>query len=114
MTFPSSIPELPPRITSWPVNLLTAYNTLSEIYQHALRAWDQEDADPLCLNYHLGSLYGDAKQLLLAIEEDSIGSELTEWLLQSAELIVRLYVCITSYRNSIQKQYVYKNFICRF
>ena len=90
MTFPLSIPKLPPRIALWPVNLLAVYNTLSEIYQHALRAWDQEDADPLRLSYHLSSLNGDAKQLLLAIEEDPIGSELIEWLLQSAELITWL------------------------
>ena len=105
MVFPPSIPALPPRVTPWPVNLLAAYDTLAEIYQHALRAWDQEDADPLCLNYHLGSLDNDAKQLLMAIEKDPIGSELAEWLIQSAELIVQLYVSITSYRDGIQKQY---------
>ena len=103
--FPPSIPTLPPRVTPWPVNLLAAYDTLAEIYQHALRAWDQEDADPLRLNYHLGSLDNDAKQLLMAIEKDPIGSELAEWLIQSAELIVQLYVSITSYRDGIQKQY---------
>ena len=108
MVFPPSIPALPLRVTPWPVNLLAAYDTLAEIYQHALRAWDQEDADPLRLNYHLGSLDNDGKQLLLAIEEDPIGSELAEWLIQSAELIVQLYVSITSYRDSIQKQYVHE------
>ena len=106
MAFPCSIPELPPRVTPWPVNLLAVYDSLAEIYQHALRAWNQEDADPLRLNYHLGSLEGDATQLLLAIEEDPIGSELTEWLVQSAELVKRLYMSITSYRDNIQNRYV--------
>ena len=107
MTFPPSIPELPARVISWPVNLLTAYDALDEIYRHALRAWDEEDADPLRLNFHLSSLEGDATQLLLAIEDDPICSELTEWLMQSAELIVRLYASITSYRDNIQNRYVH-------
>ena len=113
MTFPPSIPELPPRVIPWPVNLLTTYDTLGEIYQRALRAWDGEDADPLRLNFHLGSLEGDATQLLLAIEDDPIGSELTEWLMQSAELMVRLYASITSYRDNIQNRYVHKETICQ-
>ena len=94
---------------SWLVNLLAIYDSLAEIYQHMLCAWNQEDADPLRLNYHLGSLEGDVKQLLLEIEDDPIGSELTEWLVQSAKLVKRLYMSIMSYRDNIQNQYVNEN-----
>ena len=110
MTFPDTIPELP-QAWAWPVNLLAAYDALAEIYQHALRAWDQEDADPLHLNYHLGSLEGDATQLLGAIKEDPVGSKLTEWLVQTAELIERLHTSIVSYRDGIQNQYINKKSI---
>jgi len=65
------------------------------------RAWEQEDADPLRLEFHLGSLEGDTTHLLEAIAGDPIGPELMEWLTCSAELIGQLYVAIASYRDNI-------------
>jgi len=84
---------------------------LSEIYQHALRVWEQGDADPLRLEFHLGSLEGDAMDLLGAIKSDLIGPELMEWLMSSAELVGQLYTAITSYRDSIQNQWVSQEFV---
>ena len=103
VTFHCSIPHLPACAILWPANLL-AHNLLSEIYQHALRVWEQGDADPLRLKFHLGSLEADAMDLLGAIKSDPIGPELTEWLMSSAELVGQLYTAITSYRDSIQNQ----------
>ena len=104
VTFPCSIPHLPASAILWPANLLLAHNSLSEIYQHALRVWEQEDADSLQLEFHLCSLEGDAMDLLGAIKSDPIGPELTEWLTSLAELVGQLYAAITSYRDSIQNQ----------
>ena len=47
VTFPCSIPQLPAGAILWPANLLLAHESLSENFQHALWAWEQEDADPL-------------------------------------------------------------------
>jgi len=103
-TFPCAIPPLPPSTTSWPANLLIAYDSLSDIYQHALQAWRQEDHDPLRLEFHLGSLQGNAMHLLGAIEVDSIGSNLVEWLTHVTELVGKLYVAIACYRDNIHNR----------
>jgi len=95
-TFPCSIPQLPAGAILWPANLLV-HDSLSELYQHALRAWEQEDANPLRLEFHLSSLEGDTMHLLAAIEGDLISPELTVWLTCSAELIGQLYIAIASY-----------------
>ena len=100
-TLPCAIPPLPPNVTPWPANLLITYDTLSDIYQHALQLWRQEDHNPLCLEYHLGSLQGNAMHLLEAIEADPIGSDLTQWLTDTTELVGQLYVAITCYHDNI-------------
>ncbi|KAL4065547.1 hypothetical protein V8B97DRAFT_1875227 [Scleroderma yunnanense] len=90
VTFPPAIPQLPPSATSWPANLLTAHHALSDIYWHALQVWTQEENDPLCLEYHLGCLESNAIHLLMAIKGDPIGTKLSQWLLQTTELIGKL------------------------
>lgn len=102
--FPCTIPALPPSAMTWPANLLVAHDTLSDLYQHVLQAWNQEDADPLHLNFHLGSLEGNAMQLLGAIEGDPIGTRLSHWLPQTAKLFGKLYLAIAGYRDSIRNQ----------
>ncbi|KAL4064717.1 hypothetical protein V8B97DRAFT_2025994 [Scleroderma yunnanense] len=103
-TFLSVIPLLPPTATSWPANLLIAYNTLSDVYQHALQAWRQEDHDLLHLEYHLSLLQGNAMHLLEAIEVDPIGSTLVQWLTNTTELVGTLYITITHYCDNICNQ----------
>ena len=100
-TLPCAILPLPPNATLWPANLLITYDTLSDIYQHAMQLWRQEDHDPLHLEYHLGSLQGNAMHLLEAIEADLIGPDLTQWLTCTTELVGQLYVAIACYRDNI-------------
>ena len=102
--FPCTIPALPSGAMTWPANLLVAHDSLSGLYQHALQVWNQEDADPLRLDFHLGSLEGDAMQLLGAIEGEPIGTRLLHWLAQTTELFGTLYLAIAGYRDSIRNR----------
>lgn len=103
--FPPIIPPLPESgVIPWPANLLVIHDTLSNSYQHALQAWRQEDADPLRLNCHLGTIEGDAMQLLLAIESDPIGIRLSEWPVQTTEIFANLHLVITRYRDSLRNR----------
>jgi len=100
-TFPPTIPPLPSGVTAWPANLLVVHDSLSDLYQHALQSWHQEDADPLRLNCHLGTIEGNVMELLLAVEGDPIGIRLPEWLAQTTELFAKLHLAITCYRDSV-------------
>jgi len=102
--FPPTIPPLPSGITAWPANLLVVHDSLSDLYQHALQSWHQEDADPLRLNCHLGTIEDNVMQLLLAIEGDPIGIRLPEWLAQTTELFAELHLAITCYRDSVRNR----------
>ena len=99
---PPTIPPLPSGITAWPANLLVIHDSLSGFYQHALQVWHQEDADPLHLNCHLGTIEGNVMQLLLAIEGDPIGIRLLEWLVWTTELFAELHLAITCYRDNVR------------
>lgn len=99
---PPTIPPLPSGITAWPANLLVVHDSLSDFYQHALQVWHQEDADPLRLNCHLGTIEGNVMQLLLAIEGDPIGIRLLEWLVRTTELFAELHLAITCYRDNVR------------
>ena len=104
MTFPCAIPPLPASAMLWPANLLIAYDTLSDIYQHALQAWRQEDHDPLHLEFHLGLLQGNTMHLLEAIEVGPSGSDLVQWLTRVTKLIGQLYIAVACYCNNIHNR----------
>ncbi|KAI6158786.1 hypothetical protein EDD17DRAFT_1843524 [Pisolithus thermaeus] len=105
-TFPSTIPALPLAQggMTWPANLLIIFDSLSDIYGHALHAWNQEDADPLRLNFHLAAIEGSALELLGAIEGDPISTWLSHWLVQTTKLFGKLHSAIASYWDNIQNK----------
>ncbi|KAI6035713.1 hypothetical protein EDC04DRAFT_2897736 [Pisolithus marmoratus] len=88
--------------SSWPVDVLTAHDRLSDIYYHALRVLNQEDADPLQLTFHMGAIDDDAIPLLQAIADDPIGNELQDWLKDTVVLMGNIFVALSDYRNNVQ------------
>jgi hypothetical protein len=88
----------------WPANFLVAYDTLSDIYRHAYRILNQEDADPLQLTFHLEAIAADAIPLLEAFEVDSRGFEVQDWLYDVVTLLGNLSVQLSSFRDNIENR----------
>lgn len=102
---PETFPCFPPRNGySLPANFLLAHDTISNVYRHALRVSNQEDADPLQLIFHHDAIADVALPLLEAIENDPSGIELENWLVTAATALGSLSERLLSYRNSIQSR----------
>ncbi|KAI6012260.1 hypothetical protein PISMIDRAFT_25874 [Pisolithus microcarpus 441] len=86
--------------SSWPANVLTAHDMLSDIYYHALQVLNQEDADPLQLIFHLGAIDSDAIPLLQAIADDPVGNELQDWLKHTVALMGNIFIALSDYHNN--------------
>lgn len=71
MSLPDYLPQLPSAgaagLLSWPANVLQGYQTLSDLYGHALQAL-HTDAEPLRLQFHSEAIINDAFPLILAFE----------------------------------------------
>jgi len=103
-SLPRVFPDLPYRNSPWPANVLAAYDKLSEIYRHALRISRQEDVDPLQLIFHLSAIDDDALPVLQAIQDDPIGMDLRQWLLDTTELFGRTFATLSSYHQTVQNK----------
>src|ERR1700710_548391 len=104
-TLPQTLPRFPPCTmahTPWPANFLIAYDTLSDIYRHAYRILNQEDADPLQLTFHLEAIAADAIPLLEAFEVDPRGLEVQDWLSGAATLLGNLSVQLSLFRHNTE------------
>ena len=101
---PQVFPDLPYRNSPWPANVLAAYDKLSEIYRHALRISRQEDVDPLQLIFHLSAIDDDALPVLQAIQDDPIGMDLRQWLLDMTELFGHTFSTLSSYHQTVQNK----------
>ncbi|KAL0568310.1 hypothetical protein V5O48_013678 [Marasmius crinis-equi] len=91
-----SFPELPPfpvsssypAVQSWSSNIYSAYSRLKSTYDSAARILSQEEADPLRLQVHIGSLT-DVIPVIEALDEYKEEEHLSEaWLVQVLELIL--------------------------
>lgn len=106
---PNTFPYLPSRTliqAPWSANILTAHDTLSDIYRHAYRILNQEDADPLQLTFHIETVSGDAIPLLEALARDPQGREMQDWLSYTAHLLGDLSVLLSAFRDNTQNRRV--------
>lgn len=100
-TIAQMLPPLPRTTENLP-NILRAHDTLSDIYRHAVRLFNQEEADVLQLAFHLNAIRNDAVPLLQAIERSTSG--LNGWLTQVATQLGHLFRALSNYQDSIQNQ----------
>ena len=81
-----------PESTVYPANFLTAHDTISDVYRHALQTSNHEDADPLRLMFHHDAINNVALPLLEAIGEDPTVTtlDLVGWLASATMALASL------------------------
>jgi hypothetical protein len=86
----------------WSANILTAHDTLSDIYRHAHHILSQEDADPIQLTFYIEAISGDGIPLLEALACDPQGHEMQDWLSHTAHSLGDLSVLLLSFQYNMQ------------
>ena len=84
---------------NYPINLITAHDAISQIYQHALQISACEDADPLQLSFHCDTITSDALPLLEAIGEDSGVTK--DWLVAATTALALVATRLQDYHACI-------------
>lgn len=92
MSLPDYIPQLPSAgaagLLSWPANVVHGYQTLSDLYSHALQAL-RTDAELLRLQFHSEAVISNAFPLILAFEHgENHFPTMAPWIKDVAELFI--------------------------
>jgi hypothetical protein len=105
---PTAFPSLPPSQSGqgWPLNYLTAYQIISETYNHAIQILHQDDYKTSCIGFYINAITSDALPLLEALETEggSTAESLpSAWLQSSAIVLGWVVQALTSYREEAQQ-----------
>ena len=103
---PPTFPYLP-QDTSYPANVLTTRDTISEIYQCALQISACEDANLLQSSFHCDAIKSDALPLLEAIGEDPSITDysLRDWLVVATMALASVAARLQNYHASLSNRY---------
>jgi hypothetical protein len=102
---PTALPQLPSCMLNqnpWSANILTAHDSLSDMYRRAHHILNKKDADPIQLTFHIDTISGDAIPLLEALAHDPQGLEMQDWLSHTAHLLGNISVLLSSFQHNLQ------------
>jgi len=103
---PPTFPYLP-QDTTYPANVLTAHDTISEIYRRALQISACEDDDPLQFSFHCDVIKSDALPLLEAIGKDPSITDYSsrDWLVVATMALASVAARLQDYHASLSNRY---------